>query len=199
LEHSGAGGGQLDREGETVDEPADLRDGDDVVLGQGEAVTDRLRPIDEQLHGRQRRHLVGRRRFRERGHGERVDRVLAFHPEAKNGAARRDDLHTRAASQELVERGRDTHDLFQVVEHKQGRVVREVVDQDVQRRPRPVHGRTHGRRDAGQNQLGGVDRGERHERRPPREAVVQSLAHCDGEPRLADAARAGEGDQAHLG
>ena len=34
---------------------------------------------------------------------------------------------------------------------------------------------------------------------PVREAVVQSLTYCDREPRLADAAWAGEGDQAHLG
>jgi hypothetical protein len=112
-------------------------------------VADRLRPIDEELHGRQRRQLVGRRRLLERGHGERGDRVLAFRPEAQNGAARREDLKTRAASQELIKRGRDTHDLFQVVQHKQGRVIREVVDQDVQRRPRPRHGRTHRSRDAG--------------------------------------------------
>ena len=36
----------------------------------------------------------------------------------------------------------------------------------------------------GQNQLGRVDRGERHEGRPLWEAVVQALAHGDGEPRL---------------
>ena len=45
---------------ETVNEPADLHDGNDVVVGQGEAVADRLSPIDEQLHRRQRRQLVGR-------------------------------------------------------------------------------------------------------------------------------------------
>ena len=199
LQHPGPSGGQLDGERETVDEPADLRDGDDVVLGQGEAVADRLRPIDEELHGRQRGQLVGRRSVRERGHGERVDRVLAFGPQAKDGAARREDPNTRAASQELIERGRDTHDLFQVVQHEEGRLVREVLDQDVQRRSRALHRRTHRGRDAGQHQLGRVDRGERHEGRPLREAVVQSLTHGDREPRLADAAWAGEGDQAHLG
>ena len=197
LQHSGAGGRQLDGERETIDEPADLHDSDDVVLGQGEGVADCLRPIEEELHGRQRRHLVGRRRFRERGHGERVDRVLAFRPEAKNGAARSEDLNTRAASQELIKQGRDTHELFQVVQHKEDRVVREVVDQDVQRRPRAHHRRTHRSRDAGQNQLGRVDSSERHEGRPFREAV--SVARPpDGEPRLANAARAGEGNQAHL-
>ena len=67
VQHPGASGGQLDGERETVDEPADLRDGDDVVVGQGEAVADRLRPIDEELHGRQRGQLVGGRRVRERG------------------------------------------------------------------------------------------------------------------------------------
>jgi hypothetical protein len=162
-------------------------------------VANRLRPIDEQLHGRQRRQLVGRRGFRERGHRERVDRVLAFRPQAKHGAARREDLDTRAAGQELIERGRDPHDLFQVVQHEEGGVVREVVDQEVQHRPRAHHGRTDCRRDAGQDQLGRVDRGERHEGRALREAVVESLAGGDGEPRLADAARAGEGDEAHPG
>ena len=44
--------GELDGERQTIEAPADLDDGQRVVLGQGEVVADGLGSIDEQAHGR---------------------------------------------------------------------------------------------------------------------------------------------------
>ena len=58
LQQSGAGRGELDGERQTIEAPADLHDGQRVVLGQGEVVADGLGSIDEQLHGGQRGQLL---------------------------------------------------------------------------------------------------------------------------------------------
>ena len=166
FQQSGAGRGELDGERQTVEAPADLHDGQRVVLGQGEVVADGLGPIDEQLHGGQRGQLFDRRPLRERRHRQRADRVLPLGPEPKHGAARREDLEAGAAGEELVELGRDADDLFEVVQHEQGRRLREVLDQDVERRARALDGRAHRGGDARQHQLGLRDRRERHEHRP---------------------------------
>ena len=73
-----------------------------------------------------------------------------------------------------------------------------VLGHDVQRRARALDGRAQRGRDAGEHQLGLGDRSERHERRALRVAIVQVRAHGDRQPRLADAAGTGEGDQPHL-
>ena len=93
---------------------------------------------------------------------------------------------------------RDIDDLFQVVQHEQGRVVRELVDEDVQCRPLVRHGGTHRFCDAGRTSSG-ASIAASDTKAVLWEAVVQALAHGDGEPALTDAAGAGEGHQAHPG
>ena len=92
FQQSGAGGGQLDGERQTIEAPADLHDGERVVVGQREAVAHGLGSIDEQLHGRQRAELLDRRAIRERRHRQWADRILALGPQPEHGAARREDL-----------------------------------------------------------------------------------------------------------
>jgi hypothetical protein len=99
----------------------------------------------------------------------------------------------------LVERGRDTYYLLEVVQHQQSRGLREVLGQGVEGRPRSLDGRSHNDGDARQHQLGLSDRSERDEYRTARRTVVELLTHGDCQPGLADAARTGEGDQPHLG
>jgi hypothetical protein len=104
-------------------------------------------------------------------------------------------LEGGAAGKELVELGRDTHDLFEAVEDEQRRPIREVLDQDVQCLLRALNGRSHCGSDARQHQLGLSDRLERHEYGPLRVARIQLLTDGDRKPRLADAAGTGQGDQ----
>ncbi len=199
FEQSSTGRCELYRERQTVEAPADLRNGQCVVLGQGEVVADGLRSVDEQPNGRERGQRFHWRLLREHGHGQRTDRVLPLGPEPKHGLARREDLEAGAAGQKLIELGRDTHDLFHVVQHEQRGRLPEVLDQDVQRSASALDGRAHRVRDARQHQLGLSDRRERHEHRPVRIAIIELFAHGDRQPRLADAAGAREGDQPDFG
>ena len=122
---------ELDGERQTVEAPADLRDGHRVVLGQGEVVADGLGPVDEESHGGQRGQLLHARSIRERRHRERADRVLPLGPQPEGGAARHEDREPGAPREEVVEVGCDADDLLEVVQHEQRRRVREVLDQDV--------------------------------------------------------------------
>jgi hypothetical protein len=198
FQQSGAGRCELDGERQTIEATADLRNGERVIVGQGEVITDGLGSIDEQLDGGQRGQLLDRCPARERRHRQRAHRVIALGPKPKHGAARCEDLEPGAAGQQLVEVGRDVNDLLEVVQHEQGGRFRELLDQDVQRRAHALddHARRGG--DARQHQLGLSDGLERYEHRPPRVAIVQLLAHRDRQPRLADAAGSGEGDQPDL-
>ena len=53
IEQADPSGGQFDGERQAVEAAADLHDRGGVVVGELEVVADRLRPVDEQLHGRQ--------------------------------------------------------------------------------------------------------------------------------------------------
>ena len=190
---------ELDGERQTVEAPADLRDGHRVVLGQGEVVADGLGSIDEEPHGGQCGQLFHAGSMRERRHRERADRVLPLGPEPESGAARHEDREPGATREEPVEVGCDADDLFEVVQHEQRRRVREVLDQDVQGRAGTVDGGADDGCDARQHQRRFDDRRQRDEHRSARVAVLQSFRHGDREPRLADATGAGQGDQPDLG
>ncbi len=114
--------GELDGERQTIEAPADLDDGQRVVLGQRRSRSGRP-GLDRRTAARpvERGQLFHRWPLREPGHRERADRILPLGPEPKHGAARRQDLEVGTAGQELVELGCDTHDLFEVVQHEQRR------------------------------------------------------------------------------
>ena len=198
FQQSGAGRSELDGQRQTIEAPADLHDGERVVVGQDEVIADGLGSIDEQLDGWPRGQPLDRHALRERGHRQRADRVLALGPKPKRGAARCENLETGAAGQELVEVGSDADDLFEVVQHEQGGRFRELLDQDVHGRACALHGHAHRGGDARQDQLGLSDGSERHEYRPLWVAIVQLLPDGDRQSRLADSARTGEGEQPDL-
>ena len=160
-EHPGAGRGELDRQRQPVEAPADLRHRGRVRVVQREVVAHRPGPVDEEPHRGQRRELVERRPLGERRHRQRLDRVLPLSASRSSGAARGEDRDVGARGQELVELGRHAGHLLEVVEHQQRRGRREVLDQRVERRARALDRRTHGRGDARQHQRGIGDRRER--------------------------------------
>ena len=99
VEHLHPGGGQLDRERQPVEAPADLG-GDRVVdlhVGDG--------PLTEELHG-------GRL-------GQRTQRVLALRRDPQRLATGHEQLSARARSHERCDIAGGVDDLLEVVEHEQ--------------------------------------------------------------------------------
>ena len=135
---------------------------------------------------------------RERRHRERANRVLPLGAQPKHRAARGEDLEPPAAREELVELGGDTHDLFEVVQHEQGRRFTQMLDHDVESPPRAFDAGADGGGDAREHELRLGYGSEGHEHCSLRVPVLQSLGHGDGQSGLADPARAGEGDEPHL-
>ena len=199
FEQPGARRRQLDGERQTVEAPADLRDGEHVVLGQGEVVADGLGPIDEQLHGGQRRELFDRRSLRERRHRQRRRPGTP----ARHGAAARcgswPGPQPRAARQELVELGRDTDHLLEVVQHEQRRAcsskcsIRASTGGRVPSMVAPTAAATRGSTSSGSAiEASGTNTVRRES------PIVEVLTDGDRQSRLADATRTGEGDQPHV-
>jgi hypothetical protein len=199
IEQPGAGGGELDGEGQPVEPPADRRHRRRVRLGQGEVVADGPSSIDEQPHRGQRGQLLQRREFGERRHRQRPDLVLALGPQAEHRAAGGQHLELGAAGQQLVEARRQSGDLLEVVQHQQCRGPLEVLDQDVERWAGPLHRGANLGDDAQERRVGLIDRRQRHEHGARPVVGAEGLAGGDGQPGLADAAGAGEGDQADGG
>jgi len=135
---------------------------------------------------------------RERRHRERANRVLPLGAQPKHRAARDQDLEPAAAREELVELGGDAHDLFEVVQHEQGRRFTKMLDQDVESPPRAFDAGAHGGGDARQHELRLPDGSEGHEHCSLRVPILQLLSYGDRQSGLADAARTGEGDQPDL-
>ena len=163
-----------------------------------EVVADGLGPIDEQRTAGNEPSSLDRRSLRGRRHRQRADGVLALGPKPQHGAARREDLRAPGSGPAAASRsGATLHDLLEVVQHEQGRRVRE--------RARPGRrGRAPALDDQrptaaamrGSTSSGSGDRGRAARTRVPcGVAIVQPLAHGDRQPRLADAAGTGEGDE----
>ena len=197
-EHPRAGRGELDRQRQTIEAPADLHDGGGVRVIQGEVVAHGPRPVDEQAHGGERGELLERRPLGERRHHQRLDRVLPLGPQAQHGAARGEDRDVGTRREELIQLGCRSGHLLEVVEDEQRRGLREVLDQGVERRARALDRRADGGGDAWQHQRRIGDRRERHELRTA-PGPVERRADRDRQPGLADATRARQRDQPHVG
>ena len=155
-------------------------------------------PIDEQLHGRQRGQLVGRRRVENAGTAARRPGTRARpagearcgsspgsrRPGSEPGAGRARARHPRSCSRLSSTSRVGSSAKCSIRTSSAG--------------ARPRWSRPPPRR-CGAAPARARSIGERHEDRPLRVAVVQSLAHRDRQPGLADAAGAGEGDQPDLG
>ena len=199
VQQPGAGGGQLDRQRQALQPPADLRHRRRVALGEGKAGPHRAGPVHEQRHRRRGRHLRDRGGARIGRQRQRRHRVLPLGAQPQHRAAGGQDRHPRAAGQQLAQVGGDLDHLLQVVQDQQPRAVAERLGQRLQRRRPP--GQVGARRpaDGGQDQPRVGDRVQRHEHGARAEPVPQPLAHRHRQPGLADPARPGQRHQPHPG
>ncbi len=191
-------GGQLDRERQAVEARADVGHRLRVVVGEQEVRPRLLSPLDEEAHGRGADDVRRRERpvagLRE---GERRHREHLLAPDLERLPARHENLQSLRALEERGDVAGGLHHLLEVVEQEQnvprpellGERLAQVLpagdagsDRLDERLERPGSV-------AGVRQVDEVD--------AVGEAVAQIGRGLDGEPRLADAAGAGESHQAH--
>jgi hypothetical protein len=198
------GGGQLEGQGQPVQEAADLGDGDAVLRREGEVRARGPGALDEEAHrgaaaDRGRVRLAGRL-----GEGQGRDGVLELGAEAQRGAAGDQDAQRRGGRQQVGDEGGGVEHLLEVVEHEQhpapaaapvraaglaplGEHVGEGAGRIAGDGLAEVHG-------DGRGYVGGVGhRAEGDEPDAPREGGAQVGGHLQGEAGLARAARPGEG------
>ena len=169
-EYPDARRGELDREGQVVEPTADLRADrvvDIDVLGR------HRRPLPEQLHG-------GRL-------GQRRQRVLPLGGDAQQLAARHDRTHSRTRREQRRDVAGGPDHLLEVVQQEQALGVPEMPGELVIGADRV--------RDRGEDVRRVADRREPDEPDPVRERGRRLAGDRDGEPRLADPARPGDGDE----
>jgi hypothetical protein len=175
------------------------RDGLGVVGGAPRRGQDGAGAVGEH---RDRRHLreglvVVRRRGRR--HGERQQRVLGLAPHAQRRAAGDQDDQAGAGGDEVGDRLGGAEQVLEVVEHQQQPQRGEVLGEQALG-VGALDGRAADRARDGGDHLGRVgQRCQRHDRRAVGERRVELGGHGRRQPRLADPARAGQGDQAPVG
>jgi len=113
------GGGQLDGKRQAVQPAADLGDGADVLAGEPEPRSDRLRPLGEQPHGgvlSRRPGVPGGTRRRD---GERGNREFMLPAEPERAPAGHQHLQAGRCGQQLGEQRSRAGHLLEVVQHEQ--------------------------------------------------------------------------------
>ena len=117
-QHRGLSGGELQRQGQTVEPAAQLDHRGDVVVGQREPCVRPVSALDEQLHGRNSdRGVDGCDRRRERK-GVDAEHLLAG--DAERFSARRDDPDAGSGRQQLGDEARrPVGNVLAVVDHDQ--------------------------------------------------------------------------------
>ncbi len=166
-EQPGAGGGQLDREGEAVEAATDRVDG----LVGCDLAPDGLCPLDEEVHG------VGRR--------ERVERVLALAGDPKRASARHENAQPSRAREEAAHGGCSVQQVLEVVQEQQDALSLQEVAQAVPS--------AEGLGDLRLDQLRIGDRRERNPEHTVAERADELRGDLEGEAGLPGAARAGHG------
>ena len=169
IEQSGAGARRTRWRAGRPSRRRQIATGGGVVVGQREVVADGLGPIDEELHGRQRRRARsmrgGVRRTPAPLSGD--DGILALGPKAEHGATRREDLQTgstgRGADRARARRRRPARGCRA---RARPRLPAKCSTSTSSGGAPPRCGAPTAAAIAGQHQLGRVDRGERHEHVP---------------------------------
>jgi hypothetical protein len=112
---SRARGGELDRQRQPVETPADLDDSFYVGVGHLEFGHDGPRPLREQRH----RRTDGAPGLPHRRKGQRHHRPEPFTGEAQRRPARRQDTQARTVDQEVGHQRRHRQDVLEVVEDQE--------------------------------------------------------------------------------
>jgi hypothetical protein len=199
VQQPGAGGRQLDGQGQTLQAPAQLHHRPGVALGQGEIGARRAGAVQKQRHRRRAFQLLQWHADRVGWERQRRDRVLPLRPQPQHRPAGRQDRHPGAAGQQLAQvAGRIQH-LLQVVQDEQPAVVPQLLHQRLKRRVRPSKVGPHCPADAGQDLLGLGDCRQRHEHDIGIEAVSHALGCGCHQAGLTDPTGPGQGHQPHVG
>lgn len=197
-EYAHADGGEFDGEGEAVQAPAQAGHGGAVVGGEPEAGDDGGGAVGEEGEGRI---AVGRDEVAVRvGHGQRPYLEEVFLGEAEAVAAGGEDPDTGGAAQQgggEVDAG--GQQVFAVVDDEEEAPVPQLFDQGVQRRLHGVVVEAEGVGGGERDERRVVQAGQVHEAHAVREGALDAGRDAYGEARLADAARAGQRDQAGPG
>jgi hypothetical protein len=190
------GGRQLDGQGQAVQPGGDLRHRRRVPVGEREAGPHRLGPLGEQpdrfdpAEGAEVREPFGIGQLQRRHH------VLLLAPQRQRDAGGDHRLQRRGRGEELLERRARRRHLFEVVDHQQQLLVAEVVLHGLEDGA-PGHLRDpHGPRHRRGNQGGIGHRRQVHEDHAVLELGEQLRGDLEGQPGLAGAPGAGEGEQA---
>ena len=193
------GRGQLDRQGQAVEPDAELGHRHLVLVVQGEVELRRPRPghkeldrgIVTQVHGRGQLFAFGQRQRR------RDKLVLAV--ELEQCPAGDQDFQGGSRFQQLDEQRRGGYQVLEVVQHQQQLLVAEP-GFEVMQLPLAAGVRQIQRPQDGRGQVPAVgDGGQRHKADAVGEVLAQGMRRCQAQPCLADARRAGDGEQAHRG
>ena len=186
--------GELDRERQALEAPADVGDVGGVVLVDGEAGLDRRRAVDEQHARRRAQRAVEARRGRRVGRRQRGDLVHLLAADPQHDAARHEELRERRGGVQPHEHGRGIDDLLEVVEHDEHAPSRQRVRDALLERRFAVVADAERVRDRRHQQSRLEHALEQHEVDAVGEEVLRRARRLDREPALADAAGA---DQAH--
>jgi hypothetical protein len=129
-EHGRARRGELDRQRQAVEPPANLGDQRSVGIGQREVVDDRGHTLDEQLHRRESRRIGGRQFRRRLRAAERTEAVVAFTRYPKRLAAGRQDADAWRSAENCRRQARSrVNDMLAIAEQQQHPLVSEGSDQ----------------------------------------------------------------------
>ena len=129
------GGSELESERQTVQAPADRRDGPGVLRRQLERASGHLRALDEQRDRRIRAERLGRGRIGRRGKLQRVERVLPLGGDPEWRPARGHDPQPRAALDHARHVRSRRHDLLEVVQEQKCLLVTDQCGDALAKRP----------------------------------------------------------------
>ena len=148
-----------------------------------------------------RRHpgeLLNGRRLTWVGHGQWGNEHLVLAGEVQLATARGQDFQVRTGEEELGDEGSRREEMLEIVEDQEKRVASEPGDKIGEERPAtsPMDVEAIGNRCRNERRV--EHRGQRDERDPLRHRGAGPRRHGQGQPRFADPAWTGEGDQPHV-
>ena len=192
-----ARGGELDRQGDAVEVPADLDDGRRVRVAHAKRRQHRRGALDEEPHRGKRDRLLAITRLAGVRDRHRRHRVDGFARNPHRFAARREDGHPwRVAQQPLRQPRAGLEHVLAVVEDQQHGPVAQVRDERVDDRQAALLPDAERRRDRLRHEARIRDRRELDEPRAVGEAVEHVGRELERQPRLADAPGAEQRQQA---
>ena len=197
-ERPGAGGGQLERQGDAVQAPADPGDCRSVLARYGDAGVDGPGALDEQAHGVVPQEVRRRRLFVVGGGVQGRQAPHRFRRQAERLATRGQHGEARRGPQERLDQpGTGVRHVLAVVQHEQGLAGPQVVGQGLPHRPAGPLGHAQRRGDRLRHQRRVRQRREFDEPRPVRVGGRHRPRYLQRQPRLADATGPGHRQQTH--